>query len=157
MRGTFSFRKMITVTAFAAAAVSLMAPAHADESTDLYIRDALVGQSSAPVDEDRTTDGWLHSYIGTQNREPARTELPSIRDSLIGQVRADDVQNVPFIRDSQIGQAPAPVSGAEPAVGLSDSGTDWVLLSGGLLLAFLMGVAGTLTIQNYRDMRHRTA
>jgi hypothetical protein len=146
MRETFSFRKMIMVTAFAAAAVSLMAPAYADETTEPFIRDSQVGQSSAPGDVDRTTDGWL------------------LRDSQIGQVPGpvSDVDRTTdgwLLRDSQIGQVPGPVSDADPApaVGLGDSGTDWVLLSGGLLLAFLMGVAGTLTVQYYRDMRHSTA
>jgi hypothetical protein len=152
MREPFSFRKMIAVTAFAAAAVSLMAPAHADESTDLYIRDSLVGQSSAPADGDRTTDGWLHSVVGERAQKASSARLQGLADAYRD-------ASEPFIRDALVGQVPGAVSGPEPApaVALSDSNTDWVLISGGLLLAFLMGIAGTLFVEYYRDMRHRTA
>jgi hypothetical protein len=155
MREPFPFRKMIAVTAFAAAAVSLMAPAHADESTDPYIRDALVGQSSAPADEDRTTDGWLHSVVGERARKASSARLQGLADASNAARGAAD----PFIRDALIGQVPGTVGGTEPApaMDLSDSDTDWVLLSGGLVLAFLMGIAGTLLVEYYRDMRHRTA
>jgi len=165
MRLNFPFRKLIVVTACCAASVvALMSPVHAYEEKDPFIRDSLVGQSAAPEESGSTA---------------SHTQL---RDSLIGQVPGDDaeramaadsarwqaqadaylegrdkVSEVPFIRDSQIGQVPA-VSEAEPgpAVAPRDD-TDWVVLGTSVLLALLMGIAGTLGIEYYLGSRRRTA
>ncbi len=167
----FSLRKLICYAALACSSTfALMGTAAAAETPDGYVTDSLVGQSNTnTVDEDRTTDGWLHSVVGQQVRSNSReaalkassaryqASADAYRDA---QGRADKfARTEPFIRDALIGQVPGAVSGADPgpAVQLTDSDTDWVVLAGGLLLAFLMGIAGTLAVEYLRDMRHRTA
>jgi hypothetical protein len=180
MRLNFPFRKLIVVTACcAASAVALMSPVHANEEKDPFIRDALVGQSAAPEENGGTAthtqlrdfhdprgtglapligqvqgDGRLPSEV--QYQQGAEQNYERALDGN-GGPRRGDVSDEPFIRDSQIGQLPA-VDGAEPgpAVAPRDD-TDWFLIGGGVLLALLMGIAGTLGVEYYLGTRGSTA
>ena len=142
----FTARRLVfAVTLASCVTLALMGPAFAAETPEGYITDSLVGQSQAAPD-DRTTDGWLHSEVG----ESARA----------AQAASERVaRNDPFIRDSQIDQVREPsVVSIQPgnAVVADDSPNygDEIALTGGLVLAFLMGIALTLSIERHT---HRTA
>jgi hypothetical protein len=145
----FSARRLVvSVTIACCATVALMGSASATETPDGYITDSLVGQSNA-AEEDRTTDGWLHSVVGESARDAQVASHLAQRKAAAG----------PFIRDALIGQVPEapPVSAVTGDRVLPDESSDLgdeIALTGALLLAFLMGIALTLSVEHYT---HRTA